>query len=334
MTAFEIQKVFTSFNDTIILVIGDVMIDSYIIGQVERISPEAPVPVLLTKKRESRLGGAANVALNLKSLGAEPILCTVIGDDPNSDLFFSLLDEEKLLPDGILVSQKRITTEKTRLISQGQQLLRYDSEITDCLSESMFQSFLKRILALIVEYKPEAIIFEDYDKGVINPALIERVVKQAKIENIPVLVDPKKRNFTAYKHVTLFKPNFKEFKEGIQQQIAIDNMELIFESMHRMRKIYGYTYLLTTLSDKGMVAVSEYEQLHVPAQKRDIADVSGAGDTVISTAALALAKNLSLSDIVILANLAGGLVCEKPGVVPADKTELFNEAVNYYEQES
>ncbi|MCK5535470.1 MAG: hypothetical protein KAI79_01520 [Bacteroidales bacterium] len=334
MTAQELKKVFASFENAKILVIGDVMIDSYIIGDVSRISPEAPVPVLFTEKRESRLGGAANVALNLKSLGAEPIMCSVIGNDPNSDLFFQLLDDENLSPGGILVSRKRITTEKTRLISQGQQLMRFDTEITFPISDTILESFSKRIIALIKEVKPDAIVFEDYDKGVISPPLIEKVVQQAKIENIPTLVDPKKRNFTSYKGVSLFKPNLKEFKEGTRQDIDTNDLELMFDAMERMRKIYNYKYLVTTLSNKGIAAVAENQQLHFPAEKRDIADVSGAGDTVISVATLALAKNLELKDVVVLSNIAGGLVCEKSGVVPVDKNELFNEALKYYERNS
>ncbi len=327
MKTSTVKKLFSTFENTRILVIGDVMLDAYIIGNVKRISPEAPVPILSIQKKEKRLGGAANVALNLKSLGAKPILCSVIGNDRKADDFFSLLDKEKLSASGILISPKRITTEKTRLISQGQQLIRYDEEISDSISKAIEDSLLKRIQQLIIEKEPKAIIFEDYDKGVITPNLIEQVVQVANLSQIPTLVDPKKRNFNAYRGVSLFKPNLKEFKQGVQHNIKPEQKDILFDAMNRMRSIYKFKYLMTTLSDKGIVAISKEEQIFLPAEKRAIADVSGAGDTVISIAALCLAVGSDLKTLVTLSNLGGGLVCEVPGVVPIDKEQLKKEAL-------
>ena len=331
MTKSELENLFSSFEKLKILVIGDVMLDAYILGKVNRISPEAPVPIVNVEKREKRLGGAANVALNIKSLGAKPILCSVIGNDSNADDFFRLLDEENLSPDGILISPKRITTQKTRMISQNQQLLRFDEEIKTPISKALETSLITRIKQLIIQKSPDAIIFEDYDKGVITPKLIEEIISAANQSNIPTLVDPKKRNFNSYHHATLFKPNLKEFKQGVQYNISVEHIDLLFDAMNRMRNIYQFNYLMTTLSDKGIAAVGQNSEIHLPAEKRSISDVSGAGDTVISVAALCLSSKLNLQHLVVLSNLAGGLVCELPGVVPIDKDILKKEAKKYFE---
>ena len=191
------------------------MIDSYYFGKVDRISPEAPVPVVAVEKKENRLGGAANVALNIQALGATPVLCSVIGNDSDSILFDELLSQSSLSNAGIIKSEGRITTVKTRVIGNKHQVLRVDSENDSPLSSNETRQLFEKTASLIETSKIDVVIFEDYDKGVITAELIEQVVSFCNKKNIPTTVDPKKRNFSAYQNVTLFKPNLKELKEMV-----------------------------------------------------------------------------------------------------------------------
>ncbi|MCX6297270.1 MAG: bifunctional ADP-heptose synthase [Bacteroidetes bacterium] len=321
------QETFKLFNKFNVLIIGDVMIDAYMWGNVNRISPEAPVPVVAINKKENRLGGAANVALNIQAMGANPILCSVIGDDDGAKTFFELLKEQKLSSKGILKSKKRITTIKTRVISNNHQMLRVDEEIENTLDSKEIQSLISEIKKIIVSEKINVIIFEDYDKGCINEELINAIVTLANQKNIPTIVDPKKKNFMSYKGVTLFKPNLKELKEGLKIEFNHSNikeLEKVVDGFIKMQKI---NTALITLSEKGVYTHSAKTKILVPAHIRNIADVSGAGDTVVSIAALCLAANLTPVTTATLANLAGGLVCEKVGVVPIDKKQLLQEAL-------
>ncbi len=320
-------NLFDSFNNKNVLIIGDVMIDSYIWGKVERISPEAPVPIINVKKREDRLGGAANVALNVKSLGANAILCSVIGNDKNADLFLELLAQDNLSVQGILKSDTRITTKKTRVIGHHQQLFRVDEELDSNIDPSTTQELLGRIINEIDSKKIDVIIFEDYDKGVISEGLIQSVVSKAKEKSIPVVVDPKKRNFLSYKGVDLFKPNLKELKEGLKLDFDVHQSDELIAAALKLKSIIQVKSIMITLSELGVLICDENGNKIIPAHVRNISDVSGAGDTVISVAALALSSNVTLNTAAELANLAGGLVCEKVGVVPIDKTELLNEAI-------
>lgn len=319
--------IFDSFNKQNVLIIGDVIIDAYMWGKVERISPEAPVPILNVQKRENRLGGAANVALNVKELGAKPILCSVIGDDVHQELFFQLLKEAELSNEGIIASDKRITTVKTRLIGHHQQLFRIDDEDDSELNAELSEALIKRITNIIQTQKISVIIFEDYDKGVIQAHLIEAIVSLANSLNIPVVVDPKKRNFLHYKNVQLFKPNLKELKEGLKIEFDHYHHPSLFDAAKKLRDKLQSDMVMITLSEQGILMLNEQDSIICPAHIRSISDVSGAGDTVISVAALGLAAGMSPKQFSELANLAGGLVCEKVGVVPIDKNELLNEAL-------
>lgn len=320
-------NLFDSFNNKNVLIIGDVMIDSYIWGKVERISPEAPVPIVNVKKREDRLGGAANVALNVKSLGANAILCSVIGNDKNAELFIELLAQDNLSIEGILKSDDRITTKKTRVIGHHQQLFRVDEELDTNINQKTTEALLNNIINVINSKKIDVIIFEDYDKGVISENLIESVVSKAKEKSIPVVVDPKKRNFLSYKGVDLFKPNLKELKEGLKLDFDANHTDELISAALKLKSIIQAKSIMITLSELGVLICDENGNKIIPAHVRNISDVSGAGDTVISVAALALSSNVTLNTAAELANLAGGLVCEKVGVVPIDKTELLNEAI-------
>jgi rfaE bifunctional protein kinase chain/domain len=302
------------------------MIDSYIWGKVERISPEAPVPVVKVTKKENRLGGAANVALNIQSLGASPYICAVIGDDSDGENFLLLLKAQGLSDEGLIKIKSRPTTVKTRIIAHNKQIARVDAETERNLSSSNTLLILNKIKQIIADHKIDAIIFEDYDKGLITEELINKTVKLAEEKGIITVVDPKKRNFHAYKGVQLFKPNLKELKEGLKIDVDPSNIEQIEQAVERLKKQLGAKTVMLTLSENGVYVSSASGNKHILAHKRDIADVSGAGDTVIATAALCLAAGLNEFKTAEIANLAGGLVCEHVGVVPIDKARLFKES--------
>ncbi|MCB2221748.1 MAG: D-glycero-beta-D-manno-heptose-7-phosphate kinase [Bacteroidetes bacterium] len=329
MQKTDYEKLFDSFNHLNVLIIGDVMVDSYIWGQVNRISPEAPVPIVAVKKRENRLGGAANVALNIKSLGANPVLCSVVGNDPKGKEIIELLQTEGMETAGIVESNQRITTTKFRVIGNKMQLLRVDEEDEHELSSMDQETLLQRFDKLLKELKIEVIIFQDYDKGVINADVINHVVANARQLNIPVAVDPKKNNFLDYKGVTLFKPNLKELSEGLNTTIDPEKVIDLKAAAAELRKKLNMEFILITLSEHGIYVDLKNEnenQYHIlPSNVRAVSDVSGAGDTVISVASVCLALRTGAEDLAFIANLAGGQVCEKVGVVPVDKARLLNE---------
>lgn len=324
-----ISKLFSEFNNLKALVIGDVMVDSYIWGIVNRVSPEAPVPIVEVKKRENRLGGAANVGLNLKALGATPILCSVIGNDQRGNDFTALLKKEGMPVDGIIQCIDRITTTKFRVIGNNTQLLRVDEETTSMLTFDQHIQLWERIEKLIDENNIDVIVFQDYDKGVISQPLIEKVINKSILNNIPVVVDPKKLNFLNYKNATLFKPNLKEIKEGLNIDFDVNNDVEIELAVAKLQDKLNASIILNTLSDKGVFISwridGGYESRLIPAHLRNIADVSGAGDTVISVAALCVAQDIDPPIMAAISNLAGGLVCEYVGVVSVKKSKLLEE---------
>ena len=317
-----VNRVFDTFPDLQALVIGDVMIDAYLFGKVDRISPEAPVPVVSVSKKENRLGGAANVALNVKALGANPILCCVVGKDSNSKLVRQLLTDNELSDEGVVEDSERPTTVKTRIIGTQQQMLRIDEETTENVSQEITDQLLSRILAILDQQKIDVVIFEDYDKGVITSRLIREVVSKANEKGIPTTVDPKKRNFLSFENVTLFKPNLKEIREGLNIGINPESESDLKHAFYSLQKRLNCQYALITLSEHGMYISGSDHHAIIPAHVRNIADVSGAGDTVISVASLCLACDTDVVFATQMANLAGGLVCEKVGVVPINSNQL------------
>jgi len=330
ITEEEITHLFSRFSSCKGLVIGDVMVDSYLIGKVDRISPEAPVPVVALKQRDNMLGGAANVALNIKSLGAEAILCSVIGNDTQADVLLDLMKKEGLKTGGIIRSSERITTTKFRIISNHMQMLRVDEEIDTDLNDADSGNLMTAISNIVSTQKPDVIILQDYNKGVLSPFIIRQVAEMASKSGIPVAVDPKKKNFTAYKGITLFKPNLKEISEGLKTEIdplSIESLQKAAEFLHHSQDI---PLVMITLSEHGVFISSKRttgnDSVIIPAVLRSITDVSGAGDTVISVAALCLAAKTDPVMMATLSNLAGGLVCEESGVVPVDKIRLMVEA--------
>lgn len=302
------------------------MVDAYVWGQVERISPEAPVPVVTVSKKEDRPGGAANVALNIKAMGAMPVLCTMTGKDEAGKKFISLMKKNGLAVNGILASNERVTTVKTRIIGNRHQLMRVDEESTHNLSRGEAASFMALLKKMIKSVKPHVLIFEDYDKGLITAEIIREVIAIAGKSGIPVAVDPKKKNFHHYKGATLFKPNIKELKEGLKiDWLTPDNL-IKNSEVKKFISRQKIKHLMVTLSEHGIFYSSNGKSEIIPAHVRHISDVSGAGDTVISVAALCLAMNCHPAYTSALANLAGGLVCEKTGVVPVNKKKLLEEA--------
>ncbi len=333
LTTESVSHLFKEFNDKKVIIIGDVMVDSYIWGKVNRISPEAPVPVVEVSKREDRLGGAANVGLNIKALGAEPYLCSVIGSDKKGEDYLNLMISQNLPTTGILKSDKRLTTTKFRVIGNNTQMLRVDEEIKSALDEEDQSKLLDVISQIINNEGIDVIIFQDYDKGVIGKDLIKKVVEKAISANIPVVVDPKKNNFLDYKNVNLFKPNLKEIKEGLNIDINLNNKLEIEEAVAILQQKLKAKIILNTLSEKGVFVRWEKEDLNfesttIGAHYRNITDVSGAGDTVISVASLCLACQTEVVEMAAISNLAGGLVCEEVGVVPVDKSKLQNEVIS------
>jgi D-glycero-beta-D-manno-heptose-7-phosphate kinase len=319
-----IDQVFEAFDSLRVLVIGDVMLDSYVWGKVERISPEAPVPVVNVQKREYRLGGAGNVLLNVQSLGAEAIICSVIGTDGAGDLLESSLKEKGLNCEGLIRSDDRITTIKERIIAGSQQVVRIDTETDKPVSINETEKLVSKAKELIPSC--QVIIFEDYDKGVLTAESIAEITAFANEHNVPTVVDPKKRNFLAYNHTTLFKPNLKELREGLKVEFNVDNPEELRATVQHLKDTLNVKGALITLSERGVFIDFDNEIHKLPAHIRQIADVSGAGDTVISIAACCVALNLPPKTIAAISNLGGGLVCEMVGVVPIDKGLLKTEA--------
>lgn len=328
-----VDNLFKKFSKSNVLVIGDVMIDAYWIGQVTRVSPEAPVPVLEVKQRDYRLGGAANVALNVKSLGANPILCAIIGQDEHEALFSKLLNEHGLSNEGIVSLPQRTTTVKYRMIANKTQMIRVDEENNTPLNPEEQIAFVKRVDDLISRQTIDAIIFEDYDKGLLSQETIAHIVSLARSKQIVIAVDPKKRNFHHYQGVTLFKPNLKELKDGLFQDDETLSLKQIHKLMQNFAHKMNIDYMMTTLSERGIAIYDRQKDnfSSYPAFLRKIGDVSGAGDTVISVATLSLLAGIPATTVAAMANLAGGIVCEYAGVVPIDaavfKEQLMKEAL-------
>lgn len=312
-----------------VLILGDVMLDRYLTGSVSRISPEAPVPVVLHHATEDRLGGAANVALNVRALGATPILCSVVGRDEDGERLRHILPEYDITAEGIVASPMRRTTVKTRVLGNNQQMLRIDSEDAHDLNEEETNLFLQKVSQLLKERPIRIVIFQDYNKGVLTPSVIQWMVTAAKERGIMTAVDPKKANFFAYEGVDLFKPNLKEVRDSTPFSVQPELPSLQRASDFLREKLRN-RFTMITLSEKGLFLDGGNDGAIYPTEPRNVADVSGAGDTVISVAALGLAAGLDLKTIAALSNLAGGQVCEFPGVVPVRRDILANELKHFF----
>jgi len=321
----EFKRLFDQFLGKRILVIGDVMIDSYLRGKVNRVSPEAPVPIVSLDKEEDRLGRAANVAVNLVAMGASPVICSVVGSDKQGNDLQFLLANAGISSDGLIYSHTRKTTVKTRIIGNNQQLLRVDSEQTDPVSINEEELLIRKVKELLKD-GVDGIIFEDYNKGVLTPKVISEIISLAEKHDVITTVAPKKENFFAYKNCSLFKPNLKELKEGLGIDFSfLSNKDKFEEAVNELEKRLNNSISFVTLSEHGVFIKSDDSQHYIAAHVRNIADVSGAGDTVISVATLCLVAGAPLSLIAEISNIAGGLACEKSGVVSIDRIQLLQE---------
>ena len=324
----DFDKLFQGFQRCKMVVVGDVMLDSYCWGHVERISPEAPVPVVLLDNREERIGGAGNVALNLVSMGAPTTVFSVIGHDEAGDTLVSLMSSQGIDTTHIIRSQGRKTTNKTRIISRNQQMMRLDAETTADLSPDEENLLIEAVKKFIDAENPSAVIFEDYNKGILTEKVIRRLVETCQKKGIITAVDPKRKNFFSYKGVTIFKPNFKEIKEGLN--LLSEKIDLpTLKSMHQqLAERLQHAISFVTLSEHGVFYQQKDDAAIIPSHFRRIADVSGAGDTVIAVAALFYASTKDVVLMAQVANIAGGLVCEEVGTAAINKERLLSECID------
>lgn len=319
------EQLFAKFAETKVAIVGDLMLDTYWWGNVDRISPEAPVPVVALKKKELRVGGAANVALNAVSMGAKTTVLSVIGKDDDGEELIGLLKEAGIETGYVLQDADRITTNKTRIMSRNQQMMRLDAEITSDISKQSESLLLEQVKKLFATEKPDILILEDYNKGVLTETLITALVKLCKEQGVITSVDPKKKNFLSYKGVTIFKPNLKEVKEGLNLQVDQVTLSSMNDIHKALQAHLQHEISFITLSEKGVFYQQGDEHTLIPTHIRNIADVSGAGDTVIAVASLAYAATKNMHLAAEMANIAGGLVCEEVGTAPINKERLLQE---------
>ena len=235
-STYTVSGLFKAFEDLKVLILGDVMIDAYLFGKVDRISPEAPVPIIAVSKRRNLLGGAANVALNVRALGATPLMCSVIGNDTQGGVFLKLLRDLGLREDGICRSDDRITTTKVRIVGNKMQMLRIDEETETDLNQRETKQYIDKIEEIVATEKVDIIIFEDYNKGVLTSEVITHVIALANKHGIPTSVDPKKKNFDQYCSVTLFKPNLKELREGLKLEVNIEDKAVLTHALDLLQQ--------------------------------------------------------------------------------------------------
>lgn len=321
----NVADLFESFSGIKAGIIGDVMLDTYMWGSVDRVSPEAPVPIVSLQKKEYRVGGAGNVALNIQSLAAKAFVLTVTGEDEDAACLKDLLTSNGINTAYALASAGRLTTNKTRIISRNQQMMRLDAEITTDLTSAEEAALLQSFERFIAEHRPDIVILQDYNKGVLTETVIRSVIATCREKGILTAVDPKRKNFFAYKGVNLFKPNLKEAKEALNLITApVD--EAMMQGIHqRLFAELGHDISFITLSEKGVFYQDANEAAMIPSHLRNVADVSGAGDTVVATAALVYAATKNIRLMAEVSNIAGGLVCEEVGTAAINKEKLLHE---------
>ncbi len=325
MHALDFDKLFHSFESLKIGVIGDVMLDTYWWGKVDRISPEAPVPVVAVTKKEQRIGGAGNVALNIAALGATVSVISIVGSDEEGKQLIGLLNNQKITTYYISESNDRITTNKIRIISRNQHMMRLDAEVISPLLSKEEGEIIQAFTNYIKKEKPQLVILEDYNKGLLTEKVIENVLAICKENNILTAVDPKRKNFFAYKGVDIFKPNLHEVKEGLNILGDEVSEKLLGEMHDALQEKLHHRISFITLSEKGVFYESGKDKAIIPTHIRSIADVSGAGDTVIAVASVVYAATKNVRLMAEMANIAGGLVCEEVGTVAIDKNKLLVE---------
>lgn len=325
MAALDFDTLFNRFTKLKVAVVGDIMLDTYWLGNVDRISPEAPVPVVALNKKEQRIGGAANVALNIAALGASISMISILGNDDEGQQLTKLLAANYINTKYLVQSQQRITTNKIRIISRNQHMMRLDAEMADDINTADEERLLYAFENYLAAESPQVVILEDYNKGVLTENVIKKIISLCKKQNILTTVDPKRKNFFSYTGVDIFKPNLKEVKDGLN--ILQPDVTLSFlKDVHLLlQEKLNHKISLITLSEKGIFYQDENNAAIIPTHIRSIADVSGAGDTVIAVASLVYAATKDARLMSEIANIAGGLVCEEVGTVAIDKMKLLQE---------
>jgi rfaE bifunctional protein kinase chain/domain len=321
----NVEQILHDLSQLKVAVVGDVMLDTYCWGKVERISPEAPVPVVSLDKKEYRIGGAGNVALNTAALGASTFIFSVIGDDEEGRELKKLMQHNDIYVDHLLSSSKRITTSKTRIISRNQQMMRLDAELINDLDEQLENELIAEFRKFITAHHPQVVILEDYNKGVLTESVIKAIIETCNENNIVSAVDPKRKNFFAYNGATIFKPNLKEVREALNLLFDDVNIELLDNIHLQLHDALNQEFSLVTLSELGIYYHGNDRKAIIPSHRRNIADVSGAGDTVIAVASLVYAASKDIHLAAQVANIAGGLVCEEVGTVAINKEKLVEE---------
>lgn len=318
---------FEKINGLRVLVVGDVMLDTYCWGSVDRISPEAPVPVVAVKKTETRIGGAGNVAINTAALGTATTIISVVGKDAAGEELLRLMQAIPVDVSKVVICGDRPTTNKTRIMSRNQQMLRLDQEETADLSAELEEKVWQQINSYFNEKAPDVCILEDYNKGVLTPRLIQKIIELCHQNKVVTTVDPKQKNFFAYQGVTLFKPNLKEVREGLHVPLNKIDLHTLDEIHHLLAAQLHHQISFITLSEKGVYFHDGVKSAWLPGHIRNIADVSGAGDTVIAVASLVYAVTGDMQLAASIANIAGGLVCEEVGTAPIQRQLLIDEAI-------
>ena len=319
----RVREILDGAKGKTVAVVGDVMLDRYFWGKVNRVSPEAPVPVIDYENETFHLGGAANVANNLLSLGISPILCGVLGEDKYAKKFKDICAEQNILSEGLFEDTGRLTTVKTRIIGNNQQIARLDRETRDVITSDVEEHILN---TLAETDNLTGIVIEDYNKGTITEFLITETISFAKSKNIPVFVDPKFDHFFSYKGVQVLKPNMKEASKALNKELATrDDFEKAGKML--LEKLEADNILMTLSAQGMMLFESNGDISSVPTKARMVSDVSGAGDTAIATLATAMIGGANAKEAATIANLAAGVVCEHPGIVSIEPLDLFDSVV-------
>jgi len=321
----DFQQLFNDFANIKVAVIGDVMLDTYWWGKVDRISPEAPVPVVAVTKRDQRIGGAGNVALNLVSLGAHVNVLTVLGKDDDGEQLTTLFNQNNISAKYIVTSTDRITTNKIRIISRNQHMMRLDAEMQTDITQNDEEKLLYAFEEYIAAESPDIVILEDYNKGVLTQTVVTKIIALCKQHHILTAVDPKRKNFFSYVGVDIFKPNLKEAVEGLNILTDVVSLSLLKDIHLLLQEKLKHKISFITLSEKGVFYNENNSSSLIPTHIRSIADVSGAGDTVIAVASLVYAATKNVKLMAEVANIAGGLVCEEVGTVAINKESLLKE---------
>lgn len=327
MTRDRLEALLRKMAAARIVVLGDAMLDVYLVGDVERVSPEAPVPVVTVQGRRHALGGAANVAANVAAIGAECRLVAVIGDDPRGDSVRAELAQVRLADRHLVVAAARPTTSKTRVVARGQQMLRIDEEVEAPIPARTMELVAEELERAMAD--ADALLIEDYNKGTLVPQLIEQGLALAQKRGVPVVVDPKFKNFFAYRGATVFKPNRRELEQAMGAALDLAHPDALPSALTKL----AVDNLLLTLGAEGMILVTKDEKItRIPTMARDVYDVSGAGDTVTAWVGAALAAGATVREAADVANFAAGIEVGKAGVTTVSPAEVLAVHEQHYDQ--